>query len=126
MSKFICIILILFLFCGISFADEKDISLCKYKKSQVIKLDDFLYAKDSPNNWKKLKINKNGDVVYKQKVIITDSGQPINDNTASESYLLLKILLIATGAEPREDCDESDYYNNGIYGLGCYTFEDSE
>lgn len=93
-----------------------------YKKNEIISLNKFLYAEDAPENWKHLSINQKGDVVYRDKVIITDNGTSINENTASESYLLLKIFLIASGAEPKEDCDTSNY-KNGIYGLGCYIYE---
>lgn len=94
-----------------------------YKKKEIISLNDFLYSKESPKNWKHLNINKNGDVIYRNKVIVTDYGTTINDNSVSDSYLLLKILLIAKGAKPKDGCDTSNFYMNGIYGLGCYTFE---
>ena len=32
----------------------------------------------------------------------------------------MKIYFVANGSKPRKGCDERDYINNGIYGLGCY------
>ena len=101
---------------------EKQDYNVKYKKNETISLNEFLYAKDAPKNWKELSINKKGDVIYNNKIVITDNGYSINESTASESYLLLKIFLIASGAKPKEGCDTSDY-KNGIYGLGCYIYE---
>ncbi|MBQ3641984.1 hypothetical protein II906_08695 [bacterium] len=99
------------------------ISKANYKKSETISLEDFLYAKDAPENWKHLSLNDNGDVIYNGKVIVNDNFEPINNTTAYSSYLLLKIFMIADGAVPRENCDASDTATNGIYGLGCYVFE---
>ena len=89
-----------------------------YKPSETISLDNFLYAKEAPKNWKHLRINKNDDVTYRGKVIIDTNGQTINNS--STSYLYIKIYIIASGGKPRKGCDETDYYKNGIYGLGCY------
>ena len=94
-----------------------------YDKSETILLEDFLYAKDAPENWKHLSLNDNGDVIYNGKVIVNDNFEPINNTTSYSSYLLLKIYMIAEGAVPRENCDTSDTATNGIYGLGCYVLE---
>lgn len=101
---------------------NKNNSILRYKKNEIISLKEFLQTKEAPKNWKHLNINKKGDVIYRDKVIITDKCTSINEITASDSYLLLKIFLIASGAEPKEYCDTSDY-KNGIYGLGCYIYE---
>ena len=62
----------------------------------------------------------NGDVTYKGKVIITQDGKTINDESSGDSYLWMKIYFAANGSKPRKGCDEYDYENNGIYGLDCY------
>lgn len=89
-----------------------------YKKSQTISLEEYLHRENS--SFDSLKLNKNGDVTYKGKVIITPMGVPINDFSSGNSYLWLKIYLIAKGTKPRANCNEQDTKTNGVYGLGCY------
>jgi hypothetical protein len=100
---------------------ENEYSVC-YKKSETISLDKYLHTIKKESD--KLKLNKNGDVTYKGKVIINEEGNPINNN--SYSYLEIKIYLVASGAVPKEGCDETDTINNGIFGLGCYIYESDE
>lgn len=115
--KKLCIILVLILITPIfSIAEEENI--LGYKKSETISLDDYLY--DNSKRKRHLKINSNGDVTYKGKVIITSSGKTINDYSCGDSYLWMKIYFVANGSKPRKGCDEHDNINNGIYGLGCY------
>ena len=116
--KKVFIFCFLFIFCYALIDDCRTNSI--YNSSDTISLDSFLQLKKSRRDWKKLKLNENGDVIFKEKVIITNSGQPINDTTSADSYLSLKIFLLASGAQPRKGCDTKDYYKNGIYGLGCY------
>lgn len=127
MKKFIYSVIIVysafFIFCVAQATNEKPEKSKIYKNSEIISLDNFLKDEKSLQNQKKLKLNKQGDVIYKGKVIITSTGKTINNNSISDSYLLLKIYLIANGAKPRKNCDESDYIKNGIYGLGCYILE---
>lgn len=93
-----------------------------YKKSEIISLDDYLRDNNSSKNSEVLKINEKGDVTYNGKVVVTSNGKTINENSISESYLWLKIYLVANNAEPKEGCDVTDYAENGIYGLGCYIY----
>ena len=89
-----------------------------YKKTETISLDEYLQRNNA--SFSLLKLNKNGDVTHKGKVIITPAGTPINDFTSGNSYLLFKIYLVAKGTKPRENCNEQDTKTNGAYGLGCY------
>ncbi len=119
MKKFsILIICFIFLYsCNFALAlNEKNKYIAGYKKSDTISLDKYLHR--TRENSDSLQLNKNGDVIYNGKVIINEKGKPINDN--SYSYLEIKIYLVASGAVPKEGCDETDTINNGIYGLGCY------
>ena len=97
-----------------------------YNSEDTMSFDEYLNMKKSRKDWKTLKLNENGDVIFKNKVVLTSSGQPINDITSAESYLLLKIYLVASGAKPRRCCNEKEPYKNGIYGLGCYIDEAKE
>lgn len=103
--------------------DELKEHISGYKKTEIINLDEYLYENKTSANLEMLKINKKGDVTYKGKVIVTKNGKTINENSISESYLWLKIYLIANGSEPREGCDTANYEKNGIYGLGCYMYD---
>ena len=100
------------------FSIAKEENVLGYKKSETITLDEYLH--DNSKQKRHLKINSNGDVTYKGKVIITSSGKTINDYSCGDSYLWMKIYFIANGSKPRKGCDERDTINNGIYGLGCY------
>ncbi len=95
---------------------EED-TICGYKKSETISLDEYLYDDKKQKN--KLKLNKRGDVIYNNKVIITHNGNTINDT--SDSYLLMKIYFVAYGALKKPNCDETDP-KNGYLGLGCYVY----
>ena len=64
MKKFF--ILIIIFFCNsIAFSadNQKQENTVKYKKSETISLDKFLYTKKSPQNWQQLGINSNGNVI---------------------------------------------------------------
>jgi len=119
----IVLILIIFVFLTIVFW-KQNAKMSGYKKSEIIKLNDFINSTESLKNSKCLNRNYKGDVIYNNKVIITEDGRPINDETAAESVFLLKILLIADGAIPKENCDINDTSTNGI--LGCYVYEDAK
>ncbi len=122
MKKFVIILIVIFsVFLSIFFYKRNN-EICGYKKYETVTLDEFLYSKEAPENWKHLSKNSKGDVIYNDKVIITEDKKTINDKTAVDSVSLLKILVIADGAVPKENCDESDTITNGI--LGCYIYGD--
>ncbi len=122
MKKFVIILIVIFsVFLSIFFYKRNN-EICGYKKYETVTLDEFLYSQEAPENWKHLSKNSKGDVIYNDKVIITEDKKTINDKTAVDSVLLLKILVIADGAVPKENCDESDTITNGI--LGCYIYGD--
>lgn len=110
----------LFLACNFAYAGikEQEETFWGYKKSQTISVEEYLNRGNTSFN--SLKLNKNGDVTYKGKVIITPMGTPINDFSSGYSYLWMKIYLVAKGTKPRENCNELDTKTNGSYGLGCY------
>lgn len=85
-----------------------------YKKSETITLKEYLHA-DKENGI--LKLNKNGDVIYNNKVIITKRNTPINNKTAYTDDEII-ILFYAKGLKPEPGCDPSDTVKNGT--LGCY------
>lgn len=127
MKKFIYSILILIIvFLLIGFIHKQNRKpqtyILNYNKSEIITLDDYLQDNNTSKNSEVLKINAKGDVTYNGKVIVTSNGKTINEYSISESYLWLKIYLIANNAEPKEGCDVTDYAKNGIYGLGCYIY----
>ena len=122
MKKLIIILFLILITPIFSIAEEENI--LGYKKSETISLDDYLY--DNSKRKRHLKINSNGDVTYKGKVIITSSGKTINNYSCGDSYLWMKIYFVANGLKPRKDCDERDNINNGIYGLGCYIYSPEE
>ena len=125
MKKLIILLIVIFsiflIFLSIFFYKRNN-EICGYKKYETVTLDEFLHSQEAPENWKHLSKNSKGDVIYNDKVIITEDKKPINDKTAVDSVFLLKILVIADGAIPKENCDESDTITNGI--LGCYIYED--
>ncbi len=85
-----------------------------YKKSETMTLEEYLYA---DKKGKVLKLNKNGDVIFNNKVIITKRNTPINNKTAYTDEEL-KTLFHAKGVKPKPGCDPSDTAKNGT--LGCY------
>lgn len=116
MKKLLFILLLILITPIFSVAEEENI--LGYKKSETISLQDYLH--NNSKQKRHLKINSNGDVTYKGKVIITNTNKTINDESNGDSYLWMKIYFVANGSKPRKGCDERDYANNGIYGLGCY------
>ena len=121
MKKFVIVLISIFLLLVYlpSSAKDKNVIL-NNKKSNYMSLSEYLYSEKTEEDMKNLKLNNKGEVIYKNKIILDDNGNSITDETSGDSYLLLKIYLVASGAEPKENCDVSDYYKNGIYGLGCY------
>ena len=120
MKKLIILSIFIFLLlsCFPSFAKDKNV--INNKKSKYMTLSEYLYSEKTEEDMKYLKLNDKGEVIYKNKIILDYNGHSITDETSGDSYLLLKIYLVASGAKPKENCDETDYFENGIYGLGCY------
>ena len=121
MKKLLIALLLILITPIFSIAEEM---VSGYKKSETITLDDYLY--DNSKHKRHLKLNKNGDVTYKGKVIITSTNKTINDYSCGDAYLWMKIYFVANGSKPRKGCDERDTINNGIYGLGCYIYTPEE
>ena len=122
MKKLIIILFLILITPIFSIAEEENI--LGYKKTETISLFDYLH--DNSKRKRHLKINSNGDVTYKGKIIITPTGKTINDESSGDSYLWMKIYFVANGSKPRKGCDERDTINNGIYGLGCYIYTPEE
>lgn len=90
----------------------------RQKVFKTMTVEEFLHEENT-NRWSEVYINKNGNVEYKNMVIIKDSDhKPINEKTAySDTELIL--LFRAQGDRPEErGCDPTDIVNNGT--LGCY------
>lgn len=122
---FILCLVVIFLFVYFVYKENQKAKtpVLNYKKSEIISLNDYLYDCKDFKNSEFLKINENGDVIYRGKVIVTSNGKTINENSVSESYLWLKIYLIANGSVPKKNCDTTNYAKNGIYGLNCYIYD---
>ncbi len=90
----ISLLVVIFVFCSFVYKkkDEQKEHILNYKKTEIINLDEYLYENKTSTNLEMLKINKKGDVTYKDKVIITQNGKTINENSISESYLWLKFI----------------------------------
>lgn len=112
MKKFLCFLLIL---------NTLIISDClgnqEYNQTNSMSFDDFLSINKSKKDWKALKLNESGDVTFKDKIILTRDGIPLNDNTAYTT-IELKILFAAQGIKPRKWCNPKNTAKNGT--LGCY------
>lgn len=88
-----------------------------YNSEDTITLEEYLNMKKSRKDFKTLKLNENGDVIFKNNVILTVNGQPLNENTAYTT-IELKILFTAQGIKPRKGCNPKNIKKNGT--LGCY------
>ena len=100
----------------VSNAVSTDISAKAAVKTKSISLDDFL-DKTTSDGWDFVSLNQNGDVTYKGMTVLTSRGLPLNNENAYTT-IEIKVLLSASGAKPRKDCDPSDPANGS---LGCYT-----
>ena len=126
MNKFLTYIFVLLLSCITVYAESNYVSkdlnnayelICDYKKTDTISIDEYLYSQKSDDDWKTLKINKKGDVIFKNKVILTNKGVPLNKHTAYTDTEF-KILFVAEDAKPRKGCNPNDTLKNGV--IGCY------
>ena len=115
--KNILIVLFIIIFANSFVCAKNVLQSTKNNKARTITLKEYLYT--PKNDSDTLTIDKSGNVVYNGKTVLTSLGVPLNSKNA-DSYLELKILFVAQGIKPRKDCDPSDTYKNGIYGLGCY------
>ena len=88
-----------------------------YDKSEVIDFNEYLHYPKDKDDVKELKINENGDIIFRNKVILNSEKIPLNENNANTDTEL-KILFAAKGYAPREGCNPEDIANNG--SLGCY------
>ena len=88
-----------------------------YNSTDTMSFDEYLNIKKSRKDWKTLKLNKNGDVTFKNKIILTQNGTPLNDNSAYTT-MELKTLFTAQGIKPRKWCNPKNTAKNG--SLGCY------
>ena len=55
--------------------------------------------------------------IFKNKIVLTQKGMPLNDDTAYTT-IELKILFAAKGIKPRKWCNPNNTVKNG--SLGCY------
>jgi len=88
-----------------------------YNYADTMSFDEYLNIKKSRKDWKTLKLNENGDVIFKNRIILTSNGLPLNENTAYTTTEL-KILFGAQGIKPRKGCNPKNIKKNGT--LGCY------
>ena len=99
------------------YKDEIDVlKSSKNGHTNIAPIDFFLYDED-PKKFEIIHINKNGNAEYKGKVLYTDSGKPLNMDTAYTTTEF-KVLFAAGHIEPREGCDPKDTDQNGT--MGCY------
>ena len=108
--------ILLYKYCTIKNYLQKKIGYIGFDKNNTISVHTFLNSKNI-NNWEKISINKNKDVEYEGKIILTNENIPLNSCSA-HTTIEMKILFAAQGVKPREGCDPADIANNGT--LGCY------
>lgn len=90
---------------------------------ETISYKDYLYS--DKKFWHILRVNSSGNIVFRGKVVLSETnGYPLNDYTAY-TYSELKTLFVAQGAKPKKGCDPKKP-GNGIYGLGCYMYNPDE
>ncbi len=89
----------------------------QFHKNRTMTVDEFLHTNKTNKDWKTLKLNKNGDVIFKNKLIIKSSGDRLNRKTAYTDTEY-RIYFAAAKIKPRKGCDPDDTENNG--SLGCY------
>lgn len=89
----------------------------------TISFSDYLTSVSEANDRNKVKLDKNGNAVYRGKTILTDAGLPLNDKNAYTT-IEIKEMLAIRGVKPRECCDPNDFYKNG--SLGCYIVNPDE
>ena len=97
--------------------DSEIIHTYNYKKDNTISWEEYLYTKKSKKDRKTLKLNSNGDVIFKNRVILTNKGVPLNKDTAY-SITELQVLIAAKGVKPHRWCNPKNTAKNGIFG--CY------
>lgn len=124
--KNIALIIIIFIFSGLMFQnynsfvlafDNTDAKINNYKKEATISFDEYLHAKKSKKDRNTLKLNNNGDVIFKNKIILTSKGVPLNETTAYTTNEL-KVLFAAKGVKPKKWCNPKNIAKNGLFG--CY------
>ena len=88
----------------------------KYKKEDTISFYDFLY---SEKNQKDIKINKNDEIIYKGKVVLSNSfkNKPLTNQTAMTTVEMIT-RMNAHGITPKKGCNQADTLKSGT--MGCY------
>lgn len=88
-----------------------------YKVSDTISFDNYLSIKKTKRDLNNLKVNSNGDVTYRNKVVLTSNGLPLNNNTAYSNNEF-KVLFSAQKIKPKKGCNPQNIKKNG--SIGCY------
>jgi hypothetical protein len=97
---------------------QKKTKIIGYKKEKTLSISQFLSDLNA-KNLEELYINKKGDVAYKDKVILTFDGIPLNDCSAYTKDEML-IMIKVNKVQPKEGCDPDDIITNGFFG--CYIY----
>ncbi len=84
--------------------------------NESMSINDFLLDNDS-KKWKKLDLNSQGVVTYKNKIILNYNGVPLSDDTSFYDNELLMIIH-ANKIKPRFGCNPKNIKKNGT--MGCY------
>ena len=95
-------------------------SLCLGNNSienKSITIKDYLYLNKESINHKILKLDDKGNVIYKDKYILTEKGLPLNYDSAYTDDEF-KVLFYAAEIKPKKNCNPKDKIRNGA--LGCY------
>lgn len=88
-----------------------------FGNNETISFNDYLKIDKQKNKKKFLKLNKDGNVIFKKKIVLTNNGEPLNYKTAYTDNEF-RVLFTAKGIKPRKGCNPTDTVTNGT--LGCY------
>lgn len=79
-------------------------------------IEEFLYDKDA-KRWEKLNLNSEGQVMYKNRIILNYNNVPLKDSTSFYDTELLMVTK-AMKIKPRFGCNPKNIKKNGT--MGCY------
>ena len=97
---------------------QKKTKIIGYNQEKTLSISQFLRNSDTKDR-EELYINKKGDVSYKDKVILTIDGIPLNDCSAYTKDEML-IMIKVNKVQPKEGCNPDDIITNGVFG--CYIY----
>ncbi len=90
----------------------------KKRKEKFMTIDEFLYD-PNPNHWSEVYLNKDGNVFYRDRIILNKQGEGINRQRACNT-VELRLYLIASQIKPDEKgCNLMEIAKKGL--SECYS-----